>query len=269
MIFRIIFLLAGLGTAYFIFTSNSGGPQSPLTGAPGETGTSCNMCHGTGNYNTTVDIDLMTQDSLIVSTYQPNQTYIVRLRVSGTNNPKGYGFQLVCLDELTNSNMGVWSKLPSNIREINMLSRKYLVHSSPSTSGLYYFHWNSPTSDKGNIKFYSAGLSANLNGTTTGDKHGTLVKTIPFNNTTSTDDTGDQIAKVIVFPNPAQDFIQTNAENVGRIMVFDLAGKLQLEVKKYAKGEKIDVSQLGKGLYKVMISDPSGEKITSQLIYKG
>lgn len=269
MILRFILLLAGLGIVYFVFTSNSGGPQSPLTGAPGESGSSCNMCHGSGNYVTMVNIDLLTQDSLVVNSYSSNQTYIVRLRVSGTNGPKGFGFQLVALDETTNSDMGLWSKLPANAREITMLSRKYLVHSSPSTSGLYYFHWTAPSTNQGNIKFYAAGLAANLNGSTNGDKHATLVKTVAFNSSTATEDTGMKVAKAIVFPNPATDFIQTDVPNAGAIRIFDLNGKLHLDTKSFSQGNKVDITMLPKGLYTVVVSDQQGKTLGKQLVYKG
>ncbi len=268
MILRYILLLAGLATAYFVFTSNSGGPQSPLTGAPGETGTSCNMCHGGGSYTTTVDLDLMTEDSMVVNSYLANQSYIIRLRVSGTNSPKGYGFQLVSLDEASNSNMGAWSKLPSNVREITMLSRKYLVHSSPSASGLYYFHWTAPSTDKGNIKFYIAGLSANMNGTTTGDKHGSLVKTVPFDSSTGYDQLAGKTARNIIYPNPALNYIQTDASEADRISVFNLEGKLLKDVKSYIPGNQVDISELPNGLYKVLVLDFKDHVVGSQLFYK-
>lgn len=53
----------------------------------------------------------MNTDSTLTDTYNPGESYIVRIRVSATNNPKAYGFQMASLDSLTNGDMGLWSGL--------------------------------------------------------------------------------------------------------------------------------------------------------------
>ena len=100
-------LLAGM---WFLMSNASGVPQA-VTKAPGEANhNSCATCHDVkGNFEPSIALDVMKSDSTLVNTYNPGETYIVRIKVSATNNPKAYGFQMSSLDSLTNSDMGVWS----------------------------------------------------------------------------------------------------------------------------------------------------------------
>lgn len=69
----------------------------------------------------------------------------------------------------------------------------------------------------------------------------------------------------LIYPNPASDFIRIKNDDFSTVEIFDLHGVLQ----KSTYGEQIDISDLGKGMYVVIIKDSKGYKyICQKLVIK-
>ncbi|MCE2789514.1 MAG: hypothetical protein LW630_06330 [Saprospiraceae bacterium] len=264
-----LFVLGGLLAAW-IFLSNSSGVPQAVTKAPGEANhNSCASCHTpAGSYNTNVTLEVLNSDSMAVTHYQPGQTYTIRLKVTATNNPKAYGFQMACLDSLTNTDYGVWSVLGEKVKQQNLnvggKQRKYLVQSSPKTSGTFTANWKAPASDVGKMKFYFTGLAVNLNGNTNGDnnKFGQLSLPGPVSSIEST-----QIAHQSPFyPNPMTDVCFVRDDQT-RLLRFTETSGCQFEIIA-SKGASADVSQIPPGTYAVQGYAENGKILWNSLAIK-
>jgi hypothetical protein len=68
---------------------------------------------------------------------------------------------------------------------------------------------------------------------------------------------------ISVFPNPATDYIQVKAKGaIDTIKIYSLVGVLK---KVATEGDNIDVSDLSKGMY-VVIIDTDGQQVASKLV---
>jgi hypothetical protein len=260
-------LLVGM---WFLMSNASGVPQA-VTKAPGEANhNSCATCHDVkGNFEPSIALDVMKSDSTIVNTYNPGETYIVRVKVSATNNPKAYGFQMSSLDSLTNSDMGVWSGFGEKVKQqtlvIQQKQRKYLVQSSPKTNGVFIANWKAPASDIGKIKFYFAGLAINQNGNTNGDNNvfGQLTLNSPA---TSSVVGADLRGDITIFPNPAQNLVYISNTSVASVSVIGLSGTSFYSVNDVEK--TLDISHLTNGFYVIVLKDKAGKILKTQRLIK-
>lgn len=240
--------------AALILVSNAGGVPQAVTKAPGEANhNSCATCHTpAGNYVPSVKLDVMTTDSTVVTSYEPGQTYIVRLKVSGTNSPKSYGFQMTCLDSLTNADQGLWSQLGPSVKQQNLTvlqkPRKYLVQSSPRANGTFTARWTAPATDLGKIKFYYTGLAVNLNGNTNGDNNITGQLTLKSPGTTASEDFLN--TSVVLYPNPVSDILNISGGYTGSLVAYGASSGIKYTL--LAEGGKADVRHLPAGMYTVV-----------------
>lgn len=260
-------LLAGM---WFLMSNASGVPQA-VTKAPGEANhNSCATCHDVkGNFEPSIALEVLKSDSTVVNTYHPGETYIVRVKVSATNNPKAYGFQMSSLDSLTNSDVGVWSGFGEKVKQqtlvIQQKQRKYLVQSSPKTNGVFIANWKAPASDIGKIKFYFAGLAINQNGNTNGDNNvfGQLTLNSPATSSTVEADLKDDI---IIYPNPAQNFIYISNKSVSSVSITGLGGTFFYIMNDAEKA--LDINNLANGVYVIVLKDKAGKILKTQKIFK-
>ena len=237
--------------------ANSGGVPQAVSKAPGESAhNSCATCHTpAGNFNTSISMVALNAQQDTVSSYIPNETYTLNVQVSATNNPKAFGFQMVALDSLTNTDMGNWGTLGERVRKQNLTvggkQRVYLVQSSPKTNGAFTMQWKAPSTDKGKIKFYLAGLAINQNGNTSGDnnKVGTFTLNSPM--TSSTKD--DILKNLTVYPNPAVDFIHFNYDRVATVEIISTRGQSVQTLAVYESCA--DISSLSQGFYWILLRD--------------
>jgi hypothetical protein len=256
---KVGFYLFFLGAGWFLLSNASGVPQA-VTKAPGEANhNSCASCHTTaGNFNTSIQLEVLNPDSMVVANYIPGQTYILRLKVSGTNNPKAYGFQMACLDSLTNSDFGVWSVLGEKVKQQNLnvsgKARKYLVQSAPKANGVFTANWKAPASDVGKIKFYFTGLAINQNGNANGDnnKFGSLTLPGPV----SSLDASNTFSKGALFPNPMNDVVSVQGSQVASLRFITLSGQ-QTDIQCQFEN-RFDVSNLHPGAYFIQARSVDG-----------
>ena len=107
-------MIFGLCFLGFIFSSNEFGRAAFAnwgnTGAPGDQELAngdprtCVSCHNTGAIQVTLDIFLRdTMGNEVLEEYIPGQTYEVEVMINNPSPPVplGYGFQIVALDDAT------------------------------------------------------------------------------------------------------------------------------------------------------------------------
>jgi hypothetical protein len=223
-------LIVSLGfLSIWLLLSNASGVPQAVTKAPGEANhNSCASCHNpSGNYVTSISLDILNADSMLVSQYQPGQTYTVKVKVSATNNPKSFGFQMACLDSLTNTDMGVWSALGDKVKQqtlnVGGKPRKYLVQSSPKASGVFTASWKAPAIDVGKIKFYFAGLAINQNGNTSGDNNQFGQRTLFGPSSSSLSYEPEQTN--VLYPNPITNWCNVSNKETRLVIFADMTGR--------------------------------------------
>jgi hypothetical protein len=157
----------------------SSGPASSnidRTGGPLSGGQTCSSCHSGGSFGTTVTIIVKNSNGVSVSTYIPGSSYTVEYQVSkASGTPAGFGMQSVALgsNQAQAGNFTVVLTPNSKISTLN--SRKYAEHSSISSSGFFSYTWVAPSSNIGNVTFYSVGMAVNGNGGTSGDQSSSAI----------------------------------------------------------------------------------------------
>jgi len=242
-----VFMLAGI----VLILANSGGVPQAVSKAPGEANhNSCATCHSpSGSFNTSISMHVLNAQMDTVSSYVPNETYTLNVQVSATNNPKAFGFQMVALDSLTNTDMGNWGTLGEKVRKQNLTvggkQRVYLVQSSPKTNGAFTVQWKAPASDKGKIKFYMAGLAINQNGNTSGDNN--KVGAFTLNSPMSSSTFEDSKPGITCYPNPATDFLHFTNSDVSTIDIISISGVPLKTIN--VTGSCADISNLSPGYY--------------------
>ncbi len=270
MTFRQLVIFGGFVSGMWFLMSNAGGVPQAVTKAPGESQhNSCATCHiSPGNYVPSIALDVLNTDSVKVASYIPGQTYIVRVRVSATNNPKAYGFQMACLDSLTNTDKGLWSSFGDKVKQqtltVQQKPRKYLVQSSPKTNGIFTANWKAPATDAGKIKFYFTGLAINQNGGETGDNN--IFSQLTINSPSTSAVTNiDPDNKILMFPNPGSSVISVSATTAVSAVCFNEAG---IPVHLNVVDGTIDISALQPGLYFTLFKNKYGAAIGSSKLIK-
>lgn len=262
-----LIFFAFFGMAWFLLSNAKGVPQG-VTQAPGEVpNQSCATCHiPAGNYTPSIALEITDLHQSPVNRYTPGQTYNLKVKVNALNNPKSFGFQLLCSDSLTDTDKGNWLELGDKVRLQNLTikqkPRKYLVQSAPKADGTFITKWKAPDTDIGPIKFYFAGLAVNLNGKTDGDNH--VTGNLTFHSPTSHVET-DYIEEVYkIYPNPTDGIIHVpthtkNAQIIG------------IDGKKYnydVNNSQLNIGNIKQGIYVVCCFDQDGHIITTKSIIK-
>ena len=174
------FFILVLAVLYLSLSSYSSGPANNngngYTGAPGELGITCNVCHNNGSYGVPI-VDLLiaeTGSNTPISGYIPSTTYEITITVNSTS--PGFGFQAVAIDGDGDS-AGTFQNAGAAVRfSLANNGRTYAEHDNPNNSGIFTFEWVAPSSDIGNVDFYVVGNAVSLsNGTS--DDNGSILPT--------------------------------------------------------------------------------------------
>jgi hypothetical protein len=241
---------------FFLFSSNSNGRATQSntgnTGAPGETAT-CSSCHSGGAYGTvTVTIQMFLDGTnTAVTSYNPGQTYDMRVTVTpSTGSPLGYGFQMTCLTSPSNTPLGGYSALASNVKQKlvttgTYMGRTYVEHNGVGTNNQFNLSWTAPTAGTGTVKFYAAGNCVNLSNSTSGDKVGNSSITI-------TENVPVQITAAVVDPSCA-------GTNTGSINLTLVGGVTPFTYEWNDGNTNQDRTNLSAGEYTVVITDGNGD----------
>ncbi|MFK7923127.1 MAG: choice-of-anchor V domain-containing protein [Bacteroidia bacterium] len=144
--------------------------QAPTlrTNAPGEN--TCAGCHSgnVNNGNATINFNLPTE-------YVPGQTYSLTFEIDDSTFPNGrLGFTTTALDG-SNLKAGDFNALNTattslQVGTVQGNQRQYIGHKAAAGSvSSWTYEWTAPANAVGPIEFYTVGISANGNNSTSGD----------------------------------------------------------------------------------------------------
>jgi hypothetical protein len=141
------------------------GISGGYAGAPNEQ--SCVACHS-GNTQSGSGINTLTlsQNGNNVSSYEPGQVYTVTLTGSSSTNKRG--FQAVAYNS-ANQKTGTFSTVTSGCTQITGGRATHTTSSNSNCNSEWKWSWTAPSSDVGDVTFYVSTMSANGNGSTSGD----------------------------------------------------------------------------------------------------
>ena len=177
----------GLIAALGLFLANSGGRAATgnqgNTGAPGDNAQNavCGSCHAGGNFNVSLDLNVLDDTGSPVTEYLPETTYTVQVTVNAAaGQPSGYGFQLTALQaalDVNGADVATFAN-PSANAQISVASsttntadpqRQYVEQAGVGTNNVFQVQWTAPAALSGPVSFYSCGNAVNGNGGSNGD----------------------------------------------------------------------------------------------------
>lgn len=252
-IFKFILLL--IPVAAFLLMSSSGGRSDGRSGSPGDGNSSCVSCHSGGNLNASVEIT----SNIPVTGYLLDTDYTIN--VNTTSSSTSVGFQLTA-ENGSNTKIGSFTA-GSGSRAVN--SNKAITHSAPSSSGDWSFTWRSPSSNLGDVTFYTAVNASNGEGAFSGNDQTVTASSASHSLSISEANRLD----FDMYPNPAAEnlTIQLSTDsNKAIVQFYDYLGKLAQTSEVTASNNKINVSNLSTGIYVLKVL--SGDKIGVQKFVK-
>ncbi|MEM6966570.1 MAG: choice-of-anchor V domain-containing protein, partial [Bacteroidota bacterium] len=256
-----------------LFISSTGGRATVAdegnTGAPNDNqnnNRTCQTCHKNGSFVVTPQLEITDANGVAVTdNLNGEDTYTVKLTVNSTDNPDGYGFQIVALnaaDGIDGSPINTWI-VPSGVPNVQVTTtsngRQYAEQNDLSSSNEFVMEWTAPPS--GDVTFYYGANAMNGNGNINGDN--------AVMATTSISVTPVSVAELKhkmtldIAPNPLREVLNifTNAQKSGDydVMLFDQIGKKVFTEKiNIPSGENIsrlEIGQLPMGIYSLVLSD--------------
>lgn len=272
-----LFTILGLLFLSFLFMSNqfgrAAGQSWGNTAAPGDQTLSngqprtCISCHATGSIMVTLDIELSNEaGEIIEGEYEPGATYDVAVRLNHVSGPAPaqYGFQLLAIDDATETEINTWSEPANNVKFsfASNTGRTYPEHNQASDTNTFNMKWTAPDAGAGSITFYSCGNGTNDNGGTGGD--GAACGTLSLNEgAPSSTNNLTQSFNAKLFPNPANDLINLDVDVVKsgeyKINVVNAYGKIISEqFTDFHNGTnqiKFNVTDFPAGIYFLEISN--------------
>lgn len=263
-----IALLSASIAFLFVFTSvdieNTGGAPACKTGSPGDN-SSCTSCHaGTA----TVLSGAITSD-IPASGYIPGNVYTISGTISDPVKNK-FGFQ-ISPQKINGAQVGTMTITDATRTQLTGLG-KYVTHKSAGTAGTsnsntWSFQWTAPGAGTGSFTFYGAFLIANSNNTSAGDvvKLSTLAVAEDTSNTSLHE---TKLNEILVFPNPASEFIECRLERDSDCLlrIYSVKGEIVAE-KKFSAQEKLkmDISAFSAGTYILQVNT-GNKKLTRKFI---
>lgn len=242
----------------FTLLSNRGGRNLPAVAAPGDGPGTCAQCHGGGNFDPEVTLQLKDNQDNVVDTYNPGKTYTMEVigNVSGGSIPNGYGFQMVVLDDTENNQAGEFISYGNNVRNNIVNQRNYVMQSAPRQDGTFTAEWVAPAENTGKIRIYVSLLAINGNNNITGDRVINTSYSFQEGVVSDIDEISDE--RLSLYPNPTAGLLYFNHES-GPVNIFDTQGRLVF------RGEiinrQLDLRMLKKGVYFIMNEQKKVERL--------
>lgn len=259
-----------------LFLGNSSGPGAvqgkDRTGGPLSEGF-CGNCHAAGAFNPSMVLELL-QDGDVVNGYEAGETYTMRVTITAESGVQVYGFQAVALTGDDNLQAGSFAPVAgTQITTLN--DRDYIEHSERSDSNVFEIEWTAPSTGTGEVKFYSASVSANNAAGSGGD--GAVFLTSPTvlqDLTVGTNELPALATRLNAFPNPVVDQLNLQVEvtegNRATLRVYSMLGQpmLQRDIELNAGVNNLsyDLSELAAGQYTIEISNNAAASQT--MIFK-
>lgn len=243
------------------FTYRSG-PSNGRSDSPTSLGTCSNAgCHSGGsNTGQTINVS----HDIPATGFENNTTYSFTITLdAGSTSMNRMGLHASIED--ASGQVGTVAIGNSDVKVVDGYFISHTFNGSTGANGQksYLFNWTTPANAPANATLYVAANFANGNGNTSGD----FIKTTTIPLTKSSIGLEENnIKNVVIFPNPANDFVsltgQLSESGEVHLSVFDLNGKKvkSFDPSQEPKGEfsrRLDVSELAEGIYMVMISQGS------------
>lgn len=202
-----VFALLFLHSSAFAF---SGGPPDGVAGDPPAM-SNCTQCHSSFPVNSGNGLlELVFGEPLA---YSPGETYEMEVNLSSQDALTRWGFELTVLNSENNmaGELLVTDATNTQLSDNSGASPDYLKQTATGTyagqnSGNWIFSWTAPPEGTGPVTFYTAGNTANNNGSTSGD----YIYTVSLTLDEDTNPVGDDLFVTIprefaidaVYPNP-------------------------------------------------------------------
>jgi len=247
--------------------ANTGGSLGGYSGSIGDART-CGTnggCHGGGS---TVVSNAITSD-IPGTGYVPGQTYNVSVTVSDASSSK-FGFEATAEDG-TGTQQGTMIAGTGSQLISSGTGAGHVTHTSSGLgtagSATWDFQWTAPSSDQGDITFFSAMNASNGQSNTSGDVIYQGFLTVSADNGVGVDETSAVAFNLSVFPNPASEYItlEFGLAEAGRVQaeLIDMQGKKvrTLVNSTYASGNQtvtVDLDNLPEGNYFVRVLTENG-----------
>ncbi|MBK7409595.1 MAG: hypothetical protein IPL49_04225 [Saprospirales bacterium] len=282
MNWKMIYTSAFLLLSGFLLINNSNGRATVAnegnTGAPGDVaidGRTCQNCHNSASIQVTLDIDVTDLDENPVSTYIPNNTYLVHVTVNPVvGTPSRYGFQLVSEIDSNNESTKSFSNPSSNAKLVNTSNgRQYAEHKVPSDTNVFIVQWTAPELGTGDVTFYSGGNGVNFNEESSGDGAAVASFTLAEEAGAWVVEPANQVT-LAVAPNPALESIQlmggSALDGAYLLRVLDLTGRIAMQQTGFSVSgafpQPVSVGQLPSGVYLIQLLN--GRQTASATFYK-
>ncbi len=271
-------LFAMLGLTAFLFMSSSGGRAATQnmgnTGAPGESSTCANQyCHGNTDIQVMPVIELFDLNGNAISgNLSPQETYSVKVTVNhvGGNTPSGYGFQMVVLDDDTETSINTFANPSENAQVATINSgRQYAEHDGVSSINEFTVEWTAPSSGT-SVTFYAAGNGVNANGNSQGDGANNTSLQFDLDATSPIKEFSNEW-DVRIYPNPVKDqmHISMGASYIGmyQLSILNVVGQemIALEMELQSERNFLNVEHLPKGYYSLVLLN-KGKKVSIPFI---
>lgn len=262
--------------------SNDGGPFAAGNGnRTGSTGANGNCsgggCHASNNANTSATVTLM-DGSTPVTSYQAGKTYTVRITGGNlaANLPK-FGFQITCVKAASTSTQAgtLATGGTPGIALRSSATPNIIEHTAPiagtgsGTNWAYTttFQWTAPTTATAadSVRFYLTLNAVNGTGSESGDQANNTHVTFPY--ATSSVGTVANSADIVIYPNPASNYINLHIGNTTgtyTVNAVDMRGKLmfskEVTISNNSQDMTINSDKWSSGLYHVMVSKDGQSK---------
>lgn len=221
--------------------SSSGGRSDGRTGSPGDGGNTCAACHSGGSFGANLDITT----NIPAGGYELNTDYTIT--VKNTSSAPRYGFQLTA-ENASDIKVGSF-KAGSGSR----VAGDRVTHSSPSSTGSWSFTWKSPTTDRGEVKFYATSIAADGTGGTSGDQ---VVTTRTSGFSVLSAPKFEQL-DFEMYPNPAVNSVKIqlpSGASKAKVEVFNYSGQLIKKEEITARNNSVNIQNLAQGLYVLKVN---------------
>jgi len=243
--------------------SNPNGAPASNTGAPGDLNQTCarSGCHN----GTATDRDGMITTNIPSTGYIAGQTYTITVSITQSGISK-WGFQL-SPQTVSGDLVGSMQLTDATRTRFVGTGNKYVTHTTAGNAGAagttsWNINWTAPAAGTGEFSFYASVMAANGNGNNSGDL-------VFKDNLTVTEDVTSNLNQVenvyapFAFPNPVDgnDLNLTVPTNIEKVMLYDLHGRLWLEIPNARLETKfsLNIASIPAGVYLLKMSSGSTE----------
>lgn len=202
--YLLIFAIPAIAILY----ANSSGSPGGKSGSPGDANKNCTECHsGTAN-----SASGWISTNIPIQGYTPGQTYVITATGTHSGVVK-FGFELTA-ETMAGAKTGSFTITDATRTKLTN-QNKAVTHKSAGTApngntASWSVNWTAPSTDVGQIRFYSAFNAANGNGNNSGDviytSNLSVNAALPESLASITPDHADQNATVLVTINGTNTF---------------------------------------------------------------